>query len=60
MDVSDLTKMEHPLPARPSVAVLPFRNISNDEAQEYFSDAMTEQIITDLSKLSGVFVVASE
>jgi adenylate cyclase len=44
--------------ARPSVAVLPFTNMSGDPEQEYFSDGITEDIITDLSKVSGLFVVA--
>ena len=42
----------------PSIAVLPFLNMSDDPEQEYFSDGITEDIITDLSKLSGLFVVA--
>jgi adenylate cyclase len=47
-----------PLPDRPSVAVLPFANLSRDPAQEYFSDGITEDLITGLSKLSGLFVIA--
>ena len=43
---------------RPSIAVLPFNNMSGDSEQEYFSDGITEDIITDLSKISGLFVVA--
>jgi adenylate cyclase len=43
---------------RPSIAVLPFTNMSGDLEQEYFSDGITEDIITDLSKISGLFVVA--
>jgi TolB-like protein len=41
-----------------SIAVLPFKNMSDDKAHEYFSDGITEDIITDLSKLSKLFVVA--
>jgi len=47
-----------PLPDRPSVAVLPFANLSQDPAQEYFSDGVTEDLITALSKVSGLFVIA--
>jgi adenylate cyclase len=43
---------------RPAIAVLPFINMSGDPEQEYFSDGITEDIITDLSKVSGLFVVA--
>jgi adenylate cyclase len=46
------------LPEKPSIAVLPFANMSGDAEQEYFSDGMTEDLITDLSKLSGLFVIA--
>jgi len=47
-----------PLPDRPSVAVLPFANLSQDPAQEFFSDGVTEDLITGLSKVSGLFVIA--
>ena len=47
-----------PLPDKPSIAVLPFTNMSDDPKQEYFVDGMTEDLITDLSKLSGLFVIA--
>ena len=47
-----------PLPEKPSIAVLPFDNMSDDPDQEYFTDGMTEDIITDLSKISGLFVIA--
>jgi len=47
-----------PLPDRPSVAVLPFTNLSQDPAQDYFSDGVTEDLITGLSKISGLFVIA--
>src|SRR5438132_4046876 len=43
---------------RPSIAVLPFNNMSGDSEQEYFSDGITEDIITDLSKVYGLSVVA--
>jgi adenylate cyclase len=43
---------------RPSIAVLPFSNMSGDREQEYFSDGITDDIITDLSKIAGMFVIA--
>jgi adenylate cyclase len=46
------------VPDKPSIAVLPFDNMSGDAEQEYFSDGMTEDLITDLSKVSGLFVIA--
>ncbi|MCP4024613.1 MAG: adenylate/guanylate cyclase domain-containing protein [Desulfobacteraceae bacterium] len=46
------------LPDKPSIAVLPFMNMSGDAEQEYFSDGLTEDLITDLSKVSGLFVIA--
>ena len=45
-------------PDKPSIAVLPFKNMSGEAEQEYFSDGITEDIITDLSKLSGLLVIA--
>ena len=47
-----------PLPGKPSLAVLPFTNMSGDPEQEYFSDGLTNALITDLSKFSGLFVIA--
>lgn len=55
---ADPAKMAYALPDKPSIAVLAFDNISSDKEQEYFSDGITEDIITDLSKISGLFVVA--
>jgi adenylate cyclase len=46
------------VPQKPSIAVLPFTNMSGDAEQEYFSDGMTEDLITDLSKISALFVIA--
>jgi len=46
------------LPDKPSIAVLPFANMSGDPEQEYFADGMTEDLITDLSKISALFVIA--
>jgi adenylate cyclase len=46
------------LPDKPSIAVLPFTNMSGDPEQEYFADGMTDDLITDLSKISGLFVIA--
>src|SRR5882724_1696684 len=47
-----------PLPVKPSVAVLPFDNLSGDAAQAYLSDGITEDIITELSRFHSLFVIA--
>jgi len=48
-----------PLPDKPSIAVLPFENLSDDPEQQYFSDGITEDIITELSRFRSLFVIAS-
>jgi len=55
---ASIERMAFPLPDKPSIAVLPFNNISDDAQQEYFADGMTEDLITDISKISGLFVIA--
>jgi len=47
-----------PLPSKPSIAVLPFQNLSGDPEQEYFADGMVEEIITALSRMRWLFVIA--
>jgi TolB-like protein/class 3 adenylate cyclase/Tfp pilus assembly protein PilF len=46
------------IPSRPSIAVLPFTNMSSDPEQDYFADGLAEDLITDLSKVTGLFVIA--
>jgi adenylate cyclase len=58
MEPASLEKMAFPLPDKPSIAVLPFANMSGDPNQEYFSDGITEEIITALSKVPRLFVIA--
>jgi TolB-like protein/class 3 adenylate cyclase/Tfp pilus assembly protein PilF len=55
--ISEAKKAAKPQ-GKPSIAVLPFTNMSGDKEQEYFSDGMTEDLITDLSKISGLTVIA--
>jgi adenylate cyclase len=55
---ASMERMAFPLPDKPSIAVLPFVNMSKDPEQEFFSDGLTEEIITALSKSPYLFVVA--
>jgi len=57
-EVASKEKMAFPLPDVPSIAVLPFVNMSEDPKQEFLCDGMTEEIITALSKVPGMFVIA--
>jgi adenylate cyclase len=52
------TESAPPLPDKPSIAVLPFQNMSGDPEQEYFADGMVEEIITALSRFKWLFVIA--
>jgi TolB-like protein/class 3 adenylate cyclase len=58
IETASVEEMAFPLPDKPSIAVLPFANLSHDPEQEYFADGMTDDLITDLSKISGLFVIA--
>ena len=58
VEPASLAKMAHPLPDKPSIAVLPFVNMSDDPKQEYFSDGISEEIITALSKSPKLLVIA--
>src|SRR5690348_5105641 len=56
--IPPLEKPALPLPSIPSIAVLPFTNLSGDLQQEYFSDGISDQLINNLSRLSGLLVIA--
>jgi len=57
-EVASVEKMAYPLPEKPSIAVLPFNNLSGDPEQEYFSDGLTEEIISALGTVPKLFVIA--
>jgi TolB-like protein len=57
-EIHEQSRPAMPLPDRPAIAVLPFTNMSGDPEQEYFSDGISEDIITALSKLRWFFVIA--
>jgi adenylate cyclase len=58
VEKADPQKMAFPLPDKPSIAVLPFTNLSDDREQEYFADGLAEEIINALSKVDQLFVIA--
>jgi TolB-like protein/class 3 adenylate cyclase len=58
IEAASIENMALPLPNKPSIAVLPFTNMSDDAKQEYFADGMTDDLITELSKVSGLFVIS--
>ncbi len=57
-EAASVAKMSFALPDKPSIAVLPFTNLSDQKDQAFFADGMTDDIVTDLSKISGIFVTA--
>ena len=58
IEPASIEKMAYPLPEKPSIAVLPFDNLSGDSDQEYIADGITENIITALSYIPEIFVIA--
>jgi adenylate cyclase len=58
IELASKEKMAFPLPDKPSIAVLPFVNMSDDPKEDYFADGLTERIITSLSKFQRLFVIA--
>jgi TolB-like protein/class 3 adenylate cyclase len=58
VEAASIERMALPLPDKPSIAVLPFTNMSNDAEQDFFAYGMTDDLITDISKVSGLFVVS--
>jgi len=58
LEPASVERMAFPLPDKPSIAVLPFVNMSDDKSQEYFADGLVEEIINGLAKLGKLFVIA--
>lgn len=58
VEIASQRETSFPLLDKPSIAVLPFTNISGDPEEEYFADGLTDDLITGLSKISGLFVIA--
>ena len=57
LETAAVERMAYPLPDKPSIAVLPFDNLSGDTEQEYFSDGLTDDIIAALSRIPNLFVI---
>lgn len=58
IEAASVARMALPLPDKPSLVVLPFDNFNKEADDDYFADGMTEDLITDLSKISGIFVIS--
>jgi TolB-like protein/class 3 adenylate cyclase/Flp pilus assembly protein TadD len=59
IEPASVERMAYPLPDKPSIAVLPFKNISGESEQEFLADGITESLIGAISRVSGLFVIAS-
>ena len=57
-DASGTRRASRPCPSKPSIAVLPFQNMSGDPEQDYFADGIVEDIMTGLSRIKWLFVIA--
>jgi TolB-like protein/class 3 adenylate cyclase/Flp pilus assembly protein TadD len=60
VETASVERMAYPLPDKPSLAVLPFKNMSGESEEDYFVDGLTDDLITDLSKVSGLFIIARD
>ena len=60
VEAASVERMALPLPDKPSLAVLPFGNMGGEPEQDYFVDGLTDDLITDLSKISGLFIIARD
>ena len=60
VETASVDRMAFPLPDKPSLAVVPFRNVGGQPEQDYFVDGLTDDLITDLSRVSGLFIIARD